>query len=112
ASDVTANGAAPKVRYLDLVLDPQRWTVSRGGKGPIRLQPQLFKLLDYLSKRPSPRPSVKVTCEAVWGAGFDAVVGGTVKRTVFDLNKELAKLGVRVPDARKTGGYILEEVPS
>ena len=63
-------GAQTRLRVGDLELDRLQRTVARAGK-PIELQPQEFKLLEFLMRHSNQIVTRAMLLENVWGFHFD-----------------------------------------
>jgi two-component system copper resistance phosphate regulon response regulator CusR len=59
------------LQVADLVLDPARRTVARGGGEKIELTPREFALLDYFMRHPGRVLTRTMIAEHVWDYDFD-----------------------------------------
>ncbi|HEX8630581.1 MAG TPA: response regulator transcription factor [Catenuloplanes sp.] len=103
--------APPVLSVADLVLDPARRVVTRGGV-PLDLTRKEFGVLEQLVKARGAVVSSEELLERVWDANTDPFTT-TVRVTVMTLRKKVGEpplietvvgAGYRVPDPYATGG--------
>ncbi len=82
-----ADTAPATLQVADLVLDPARRTVSRGGK-KIELTPREFALLDYFMRNPGRVLTRTMIAEHVWNYDFDTMTN-TIDVYVNYLRKKI-----------------------
>lgn len=82
-----ADTAPATLQVADLVLDPARRTVSRGGK-KIELTPREFALLDYFMRNPGRVLTRTMIAEHVWNYDFETMTN-TIDVYVNYLRKKI-----------------------
>jgi len=100
--------AIPVLKVADLELDRLKRTVTRGGK-LIELQPQEFKLLEYLMRNAEQLVTRTMLLENVWDFHFDprtSVVETHISRLRAKVDREF---GVELIHTLRGSGYCIRE---
>jgi two-component system OmpR family response regulator len=100
--------AVPVLKVADLELDRLKRTVTRGGK-QIELQPQEFKLLEYLMRNAEQLVTRTMLLENVWDFHFDprtSVVETHISRLRAKVDREF---GVELIHTLRGSGYCIRE---
>ena len=100
--------AVPVLKVADLELDRLKRTVTRGGK-LIELQPQEFKLLEYLMRNAEQLVTRTMLLENVWDFHFDprtSVVETHISRLRAKVDREF---GVELIHTLRGSGYCIRE---
>jgi two-component system OmpR family response regulator len=100
--------AAPVLKVADLELDRLKRTVTRGGR-QIELQPQEFKLLEYLMRNAEQLVTRTMLLENVWDFHFDprtSVVETHISRLRAKVDREF---GVELIHTLRGSGYCIRE---
>jgi two-component system OmpR family response regulator len=100
--------AIPVLKVADLELDRLKRTVTRGGK-LIELQPQEFKLLEYLMRNAEQLVTRTMLLENVWDFHFDprtSVVETHISRLRAKVDREF---GVELIYTLRGSGYCIRE---
>ena len=100
--------AVPVLKVADLVLDRLKRTVTRGGR-QIELQPQEFKLLEYLMRNAEQLVTRTMLLENVWDFHFDprtSVVETHISRLRAKVDREF---GVELIHTLRGSGYCIRE---
>jgi DNA-binding response OmpR family regulator len=106
-----ARGAAePELAVGDLVIDPARHTVTRGGER-VDLLPREYALLEYLARHAGEVCSRTKILEHVWSMDFDTL-SNVVDVHINHLRRKLDRGGAPPLIHTVRGvGYVLEERP-
>jgi len=99
-----------QLRVADLVVDPQRQTVARGGR-TIRLQPREYRLLEYLMRHTGQVVTRTMLLEQVWDFRFDPqtnVIDVQISRLRAKIDKDFETPLVHTV---RGAGYKLSETP-
>lgn len=102
--------AEQTLQVADLVMDPARRTVTRGGK-LIRLQPREFRLLEFLVQHAEQVVTRTMLLEQVWDFDFDPqtnVIDVQINRLRNKIDKDFA---VPLVHTVRGAGYKLSEIP-
>ncbi len=100
--------AVPVLKVADLELDRLQRTVTRGGR-LIELQPQEFKLLEYLMRNAGQLVTRTMLLENVWDFHFDprtSVVETHISRLRAKVDREF---GVELIHTLRGSGYCIRE---
>jgi len=100
--------AVPVLKVADLELDRLKRTVTRGGR-QIELQPQEFKLLEYLMRNAEQLVTRTMLLENVWDFRFDprtSVVETHISRLRAKVDREF---GVELIHTLRGSGYCIRE---
>jgi two-component system OmpR family response regulator len=100
--------AVPVLKVADLELDRLKRTVTRGGR-LIELQPQEFKLLEYLMRNAEQLVTRTMLLENVWDFHFDprtSVVETHISRLRAKVDREF---GVELIHTLRGSGYCIRE---
>jgi len=100
--------AVPVLKVADLELDRLKRTVTRGGK-QIELQPQEFKLLEYLMRNAEQLVTRTMLLENVWDFHFDprtSVVETHISRLRAKVDRDF---GVELIHTLRGSGYCIRE---
>jgi len=100
--------AIPVLKVADLELDRLKRTVTRGGK-LIELQPQEFKLLEYLMRNAEQLVTRTMLLENVWDFHFDprtSVVETHISRLRAKVDRDF---GVELIHTLRGSGYCIRE---
>jgi two-component system OmpR family response regulator len=100
-----AQPATAPLRFADLVLDEERWTVHRAGT-PVDLSPTEFRLLACLMRHQGTVVSRPQLLLSVWGLDYTGQ-SQVVETYVSYLRRKLGRLGPPLIHTRRGAGYVL-----
>jgi two-component system, OmpR family, response regulator len=100
-----AQPAMAPLRFGDLVLDEERWTVHRAGT-LVDLSPTEFRLLACLMHHQGTVVSRPQLLRSVWGPGYTGQ-SQVVETYVSYLRRKLGRLGPPLIHTRRGVGYVL-----
>ena len=93
------------LRFGDLVLDEERWTVHRAGT-PVDLSPTEFRLLACLLRHQGTVLSKTQLLRSVWGRGYTGQ-SQVVETYMSYLRRKLGRLGPPLIHTCRGAGYVL-----